>query len=117
MADETFLIELGGRRWELRRLPFGVLRKVQPALLRQAREITNGDAASAVYRLNEAALAKQAEAVALALRTVDPEMTSAVLDGMHFTPADLAIAVLQVLRACGISTQGAAGDRWRLPGG
>jgi hypothetical protein len=100
--EPVFVVKLGDRTWNLPKLPWGVVRKVQPPLLRQARHLAEGDEAGMFRRFDEGAMARQTEAISIALRHVDPDATVGNLDAMHFTLGDLTLASIEVLRACGL---------------
>ncbi len=102
MAEETFEIALGGRRWTLSRLPWRISHRVLPRALAQARALADGDEAAVLQRLDQHPLEEQVEIVALALQSVDPDATVEALGELHFSVADLAGALVQTMRACGL---------------
>ena len=108
MSDEKFSIELAGRSWTIARLPWRIVRVVQPKLLRHSRKLTEGDPSKALSRLDEHVLAEQIECIALAVSTVDPNVTAEFLDGLPLRSAAVLNAATQVLRACGLDAQPSA---------
>lgn len=96
---ETYPVELGGRRWELRRLPFRIVKQVQPGILKHAAGMIEN---SGTMQISEDALSAQTQALALALQTVDPALTVEGLEDLPFSVAQFVTALGAVLRACGL---------------
>lgn len=106
--EHVFPVELGGRHWDLPRLPWRIVRKVQPGIARQSEALVDGDTASILRRLDAAMLAEQTHLVLLALQVAEPELTLDQLDELPITLEQLAIAQIAVLSACGLEVMPAA---------
>jgi hypothetical protein len=102
MSQETFPLTLGGRRWELPHFRWGVIRKLQPRLLRFSAAFAGLDDASANRRLDEAALEELTGILALAIREIDPNVETDTLDQLPIRPAELFQALPAVMQACGL---------------
>jgi hypothetical protein len=105
MSDEpeTFPIALGGKSWELPHFTFGVIRKLQPRLLRANVKYARGAPEELTQRLDEDALEDLLDIVALALRQVEPGLTRDRLDALTFSAADLVVAQIPIMLACGLT--------------
>jgi hypothetical protein len=109
MSDEaeSFALELGGRRWDLPHFEFGVLRKLQPKLLRIVSRFAPGGA-EAGLQLDEDAIEQMLDIVAHAIAVVDPVVTRDTLDRMRFAIVDLVAAQRVVMKACGMQLRSPA---------
>ncbi len=99
---ESFPVTLGGRRWELPHLAGGVVRKLQPRLLRLNAAMRGETAEEAGFRVDEAALEELTDIAVLALSQVDPGVTRGTLDGLRIRPVQLISAQIAFMRACGM---------------
>ena len=107
--DETFPLTLGGRLWALPHFPFGIVKKLQPRLLRRNRELV-ATSMEAGFALTEEALDDLAGIVVDAVRVVDAGFTREALDAMHFPIVQLLNAQTPIMQACGLElTLGAPG--------
>lgn len=103
MSDETFPVALGGRRWQIPHLPFRVLKKAQPRLLKRSRALAGESSdIGMILRLDEESLDDLAEAVFLAVQVADPSLTREVFLDLPFSAADLIGAMPSVIAACGL---------------
>ncbi len=99
--SQTYPLTLGGRRWELAELPFGIIRKLQPRLFRLAAPFVGAAAAQAPL-LSESVIEEMLDIVVDAIKTVDPTITRDALDALHFGVADLQAAQTAIMLACGL---------------
>jgi hypothetical protein len=107
--SETFPIALAGRTWAIPHLPFRLLKKVQPLVMRRGAQFRGaGGGVEAVLSLDEAALDDLAEAVWLAISHVDRGISRAQFDDLPFGSQDLFFAVPSLIRACGLLARTAA---------
>lgn len=112
MSEESFEVNLAGRRWALPPLPFRVVKAVQPALFQ-----AYADAAQAGDKgLSEAQIDALAGAVWRALAHVEPGLTLDAFVSLPFSVADLLAALPAVARAVGLSAQAATAEASPEPG-
>lgn len=100
MSEETFAIELAGRRWALPHLPFRLIKAIQPALFK-----AYADAGEGV--LNEAQIDNLAQCAWRAIAHVEPEFTFEDFLSLPFAVADLFAALPAVAQAAGLRPQAA----------
>ena len=103
MSEETFLVGLGGRRWNLPHLPFRAIKKIQPTLFQVYAEL--GGAAistSSVAQLSEAQLDRLAEATYQAIAHVDPELTRETFLDLPFSVSELMQAFPVIAKSAGL---------------
>ena len=103
MSDETFAVELAGRRWELPHLPFRAIKAIQPALFqiysRRGRASMTTDG---VARLGEKEIERLAEAIWRAIAHVDPALSFDDFLDLPFSVGDLIQAFPSVAKAAGL---------------
>jgi hypothetical protein len=107
VSDEFFEVALGGRVWALPPLPFRLIRRLQPRLLRIVALFADAGPEDVGIRLDEKTIEEMLGVTAQALAYVDPSVTSDTLDDMVFTTAALVAAQAQVMAACGLVNSGA----------
>jgi hypothetical protein len=100
-TEEPFRVALGGRSWDLPHLPFRAIKKIQPALFRTA-AVIGDDPAGVLIRLDEEKLDDFLKTLHLALQVVEPALTLADLEVLHFTVNDLIATSAPLYRACGM---------------
>ncbi len=111
MSDETFVVELGGRRWAVPHLPFRAVKAIQPALFDIYLEAGGPSISNeSVARLGEAQLDRLAEATWRAVAFVDPALSYADFLDLPFSVGELIHAFPSVAKAAGLRP-GHAEDR------
>ena len=105
MSEETFAVELGGRRWRLPHLPFRAIKAIQPALF-DTYLAAGGQSMSTdtVARLGEAHLDRLAEATWRAIAVVDPTLSFAEFLDLPFSVGELIHTFPAVAKAVGLRT-------------
>lgn len=98
MSEDTFPVELGGRRWELPPLPFRAIMAIQPALFQVYLEVASDGGAA----LTEAQIERLARATFRSICEVDRELTYEDFLGLSFTVAELIAAFPSVAKASGL---------------
>jgi hypothetical protein len=106
MTEESFVVELGGRRWALPHLPFRIIKSVQPELLRVYAETTEAGAAT----LTESQIDGLATAAWRAITHVDPKLSYEDFVALPFSIADLFAALPAVAQAAGLRVQAATAE-------
>ena len=103
MSEETFVVELAGRRWALPHLPFRAVKAIQPALFQVYAEAGGVEASAAsVVRLGEAQLERLAEATWRAIAVVDPALGYAEFLDLPFSVGELIGVFPVVAKAAGL---------------
>jgi hypothetical protein len=106
VTEESFVIELAGRRWALPHLPFRVIKSVQPALFKAYSEAAQiGDAALAEEQIDSLATATWR-----AVSHVDSALSYDEFLTLPFTVADLLAALPAVAEAAGLRAQTATSE-------
>ncbi len=98
MSDETFPIELAGRKWALPHLPFRLIKAIQPALFKAYADAGDG-------ALSEAQIDSLAQAAWRALAHVDPTLSLEDFLALPFSIGDLFAALPSVAQAAGLRLQ------------
>ncbi len=112
MTDETFVVELAGRRWALPHLPFRVIKSIQPALFKVYADAAKlGDAA-----LTEAQIDNLAFAAWRAISQVEPALAFDDFLALPFSVADLLATLPAVAHAAGLRSQTATAEASPDPG-
>jgi hypothetical protein len=112
VSDDSFVVELAGRRWALPHLPFRIIKSIQPALFKAyADAAQQGDAA-----LNEAQIDNLAFAAWRAIAHVDPDLAFEDFLGLPFSVADLLAVLPAVAQAAGLRTRTATAEASPEPG-
>jgi hypothetical protein len=106
VIDETFVVELAGRRWTLPHLPFRVIKSIQPALFRIYSETARPDAVP----LTEEQIDRLAGAVWRAIAHVEPAFDFDDMMALPFSIADLFAALPAVAQAAGLRAQTATAE-------
>jgi hypothetical protein len=106
MTEETFAVELAGRRWALPHLPFRVVKSIQPALFK----VYDDAARSGPAALAEAQIDNLAAAAWRALAYVDSSLTLDDFLALPFSLADLFAALPAIARAAGLQVQTATAE-------
>ena len=103
MSDETFAIELAGRRWTLPHLPFRAIKAIQPALF-QIYADAGGEAMSthSVASLGETQIERLAEATWRAISHIEPSLSYEDFLSLPFSVGDLIQAFPSVAKAAGL---------------
>ncbi len=103
MSDDSFVVELAGRRWTLPHLPFRAIMSIQPALF-QIYEEAGGGAASTqgAVALGEAQIERLAQAIWRAINHVEPQLSYDDFTALPFSVGDLLSAFPAVARASGL---------------
>jgi len=101
VTDDTFVIELAGRRWALPHLPFRIIKSVQPALLKVYSETAELGAAT----LAESQIDGLAAAAWRAIAYAEPSLTYEDFLALPFSIADLFAALPAVAQAAGLRIQ------------
>jgi hypothetical protein len=106
VSEETFVVVLGGRRWEVPHLPFRAIKAIQPALF-DIYLAAGGPAMSSesVAQLGEAELDRLAEATWRAVACVDPALSYPDFLDLPFSVGELIQAFPSVARAAGLRPQ------------
>lgn len=106
MSDESFVVELAGRRWTLPHLPFRAIKSIQPALF-QIYEDAGGVATSpqTVVALGEAQIERLAQAIWRAINHVEPQLSYDDFIALPFSVGDLLAALPAVAQASGLRAQ------------
>jgi hypothetical protein len=95
VSDETFAVELAGRRWNLPHLPFRLIKTIQPALFK-------ADADAGEGGLSEAQIDNLADAAFRAISYVEPSLSYDDFLGLSFSVGDLFAALPAVAQAAGL---------------
>jgi len=98
VSEETFAVELAGRRWDLPHLPFRLIKTIQPALFKAYADAGEG-------ALNEAQIDNLANAAWRALSHVDPALSWEDFLALPFSIGDLFAALPAVAQASGLRPQ------------
>ena len=98
MSDDTFVVELAGRRWALPHLPFRLIKSIQPALFKAYADAGEGG-------LDEAQIDNLAQAAWRALAHVEPSLTFDDFMALPFSVNDLFAALPAVAQAAGLTAQ------------
>jgi len=106
MTDESFIVELAGRRWALPHLPFRIIKSIQPALLKVYSETAALGAAS----LAESQIDDLAAAAWRAIAYVDATLSYEDFLTLRFSIADLFAALPAVAQAAGLRIQMATAE-------
>jgi hypothetical protein len=101
---ETFTIRLGGKRWEIERLPWRLVRKVQPRVLALNREIAQGEESDFAMRLTAERLDEMTDLVVMVLQEVEPQLTREAVENMVLRADELVSAQVAIMGACGLAT-------------
>jgi hypothetical protein len=104
VTDETFVVELAGRRWSLPHLPFRVIKSIQPVLFK----VYEDAAQAAPSALAESQIDNLAAAAWRAIAYVEPGLSFDDFLAMPFSVGDLLIALPAVAQAAGLRVQTAA---------
>ena len=103
MNEDTFPIELAGRRWTLPHLPFRAIKAIQPALFQIYAEAGGGDVTPMrLAGLNEAQLERLAEAVWRGVAHVEPGLSFEAFQELSFSVADLIRVFPEIAGAAGL---------------
>jgi len=103
VSEDTFVVELAGRRWALPHLPFRSVKAIQPALFEVYAEAGGAEvSAASVARLGEAQLEKLAEATWRAIAVVEPSLGYAEFLDLPFSVGELIQAFPAVAKAAGL---------------
>ena len=114
MSEETFVVELAGRRWALPHLPFRAIKAIQPALFQIYADAGGAEMTTAsVARLGEAQIERLAEATWRAIAVVDPSLTYEDFLDLPFSVGDLIQAFPAVAKAAGLRASDERGDARR----
>ena len=101
--SEFFVVSLAGLSWRLPHLPFRVIKRVQPALVRLSQDwLADPDPQRGLMRLDEVQLEDLADAVWMALSEVDKTLTWEQFFELPFDLGELAAALPSLLSACGL---------------
>ena len=103
--SENFPIDLGGARWSLPPLPFRIIKKVQPVLLRLGAAIEGpAEKQEELLRgyLTEPRLDELVGAFHLAISHVAPNYPLESFIDLPFTPGDLITNVAPLMQAAGL---------------
>lgn len=100
MSEETFAVELAGRRWALPHLPFRLIKAIQPALFKAYADAGEG-------ALSEAQIDNLAQCAWRAIAHVEPAVTLEEFLSLSFSVADLFAALPAVAQAAGLRPQAA----------
>lgn len=95
MSDETFPVELAGRRWNLPHLPFRLIKAIQPALFKAYADAGEG-------ALNETQIDNLAQSAWRAISHVEPSLSFEDFLGLSFSVGDLFAALPAVAQAAGL---------------
>ena len=106
MTDDSFIVELAGRRWSLPHLPFRVIKSIQPALFQVYSETSQLGAAA----LAESQIDSLAAATWRAISYVDPALNFEDFLALPFSIADLFAALPAVAQAAGLRIQTATAE-------
>jgi hypothetical protein len=101
--NETFPVELGGKKWEIPHLPFRVGKRLQPLFAAETSKLFgDANAARAVAMLDERTIDALAGGVYEALHEVDRSLSKEAFYELTFSSGDLVAALPSVLSACGM---------------
>ena len=95
MSEESFAIELAGRRWAVPHLPFRLIKSIQPALFQAYADAGEG-------ALSEGQIDNLAKCAWRAIAHVEPAFTFEEFLGLPFSVADLFAALPAVAQAAGL---------------
>lgn len=98
MSDETFAVELAGRRWELPHLPFRLIKTIQPALFKAYADAGEG-------ALTEGQIDNLAQAAWRAISHAEPTLSFEEFLALPFSVGDLFAALPAVAQASGLRPQ------------
>ncbi len=116
MSDETFVVELGGRRWAVPHLPFRAIKAIQPALFDIYLEAGGPSISNeSVARLGEAQLDRLAEATWRAVAFVEPGLSYPDFLELPFSVGELIQAFPLVAKAAGLRPAQAEDRHARTP--
>jgi hypothetical protein len=103
VSEDSFIVELAGRRWELPHLPFRAIMAIQPALF-QIYVDAGGESLTthSVAALGEAQIGRLAQATWRAIAHVDPDLDYEDFLALPFSVGDLILAFPSVARAAGL---------------
>jgi len=100
VSEETFLVELAGRRWALPHLPFRLIKTIQPALFKAYADAGEG-------ALTETQIDNLAQAAWRALSYIEPSLSLDEFLALPFSVGDLFAALPAVAQASGLRPQAA----------
>ncbi len=106
MSEETFAVELAGRRWSIPHLPFRVIKSIQPALFKIYEEAAKAGPSA----LSEAQIDNLAAAAWKAIAYVEPSITFDDFLAMPFSVADLLTALPAIAQAAGLRVHTATAE-------
>ncbi len=107
MTDDTIEIALGGQKWTVEPLPWGAQKKLQPAYVRLANEITARDG---VFVESEEMLDQMAGLVRDTIVAGGTPLTKDDFEKLPFGIADL-VAAFRAIGSALKLTQAAAGEK------
>jgi hypothetical protein len=104
MTDEPeyFPLSLGPRTWNLPHFTFGVIKRLQPRVLRSNLALYRDGADGLIQRLDEAALDELLGITHEALKIVEPELTKEALEALPFAASELVAGQTAIMRALGL---------------
>ncbi len=103
MSDETFVVELAGRRWQIPHLPFRAIKTIQPALFQIYNDAGGADMTTqSVAALDEAEIERLAHVVWKAIVQVEPTLSFDAFLDLPFSVGDLLMAFPSVAQAAGL---------------
>ena len=106
MTEESFVVELAGRRWDLPHLPFRIVKSVQPALFNAYSDAAQAGNAA----LAEPQIDSLANATWRAIAHVDPTLSFEDFLSLPFSVADLLAALPAVALSAGLRAQTATAE-------
>lgn len=110
MSEETFVVELADRRWELPHLPFRLIKSIQPLLFKVYAETSDGKP------LDESKIENLSRAVWCGISYVDSAMDYECFIELHFSVSDLFSALPAIAQAAGLRPQNATTEASPLTG-
>jgi hypothetical protein len=103
VSDATYELKLGARVWRLPPLPFGVIKTLQPRLLRRNFKLNDGKREDFIFRLDEEAMEDLLGIVEQAVNAAGPPIAREALEALPFTASDLIAAQSPIMLACGLT--------------
>ena len=98
-------LTLGGKVWNLPPLPWRIVRKAQPAIVRFFEQAGGSDMPN-MMKLTTEEFDALAGVVYSAASFVEPALTREQFDDLAFAPIDLIMAIPIVSKACGLVRSG-----------
>jgi hypothetical protein len=103
VSEETFGVELAGRRWELPHLPFRAIKAIQPTLFQIYADAGGAEMTTrSVAALGENEIERLAEATWRAIAHADPSLSYETFLDLPFSVGDLLAAFPAVAKAAGL---------------